>query len=79
MTGLLSVPLGHVLLALAQLQDQVTDEEDVTAGWIYPAVFFALVAVTVLLWLSMRKQLKKIRFPDNDQPGSEPDEEKPAG
>ena len=47
---------------LAPLASNVPDPEDIKPGWIYAVVFFALCGVTVLLWLSMRKQLGKVRF-----------------
>ena len=60
MTSLLSVP---VLLSIqVPLVDKTPDPEDVAPGWIYAIVLFGLFAVTILLWLSMRKQLGKIHF-----------------
>jgi hypothetical protein len=53
--------------ALARLTDGVPKPEDVAPGWIYAVVILGLFAVTVLLWLSMRKQLRKI---DVDGEGS---------
>lgn len=46
--------------AVARLLDDVPAPEDVTPGWIYALVVIGLFVVTVLLWLSMRKQLKRI-------------------
>ena len=66
MTTLLT---STVLTILLPLTDATPADEDVTPGWIYPIVFFSLVAVTVLLWFSMRKQLKKIRF--DEEPSDE--------
>ena len=63
MTTLLT---STVLTILLPLTDATPEAEDVTPGWIYPIVFFSLVAVTVLLWFSMRKHLKKIRFDETD-------------
>jgi hypothetical protein len=54
-----------ILLSLAQ---QVPDPEDVKAGWLGFGVFLALAVAVVLLWLSMRRHLKKVDFeeePDN--------------
>jgi hypothetical protein len=56
-------PLSAILV-LPPLADGVPKAEDVTPGWIYAAVFFAMCGLTVLLWLSMRKQLGKIHFGD---------------
>ena len=60
MTSLLSAPLA----VLVPLLDDVPEPEDVTPGWIYALVIIGLFVVTILLWLSMRKQLGKIRFDD---------------
>jgi hypothetical protein len=38
------------------------DPADVKPGWLGFGVFLALAAATVLLWLSMRRQLKKVDF-----------------
>jgi hypothetical protein len=45
-------------------------EENLTPGWVGALVILGLIAVTILLWLSMRRQFRKIRF-DQDEPGSE--------
>jgi hypothetical protein len=65
------------LLTMIRLLDDVPEPDEVTPGWVYPVVFFGLVLATLLLWLSMRKQLKKVRFDENpggtgttDAPGS---------
>ena len=49
-------------LTLVQLLDDVPEPDEVTPGWIYFVVFMGLLLATVLLWLSMRRQLKKVRF-----------------
>ena len=49
------------------------DPDDVTAGWVGFAVFMGLAVAVVLLWLSFRKQLKKIDFEE------EPDESASSG
>ena len=51
------------------------DPEDVKPGWLGFGVFIALVVAVVLLWLSMRKQLKKVDF---EVPGDEPTQRAPA-
>jgi len=38
------------------------DPADVKPGWLGFVMFLALAVATVLLWLSFRKQLKKIDF-----------------
>ena len=42
-----------------------------TPGWIYALVIIGLFAVTILLWFSMRKQLRKIRFDDGSSSDSD--------
>jgi hypothetical protein len=74
MTSLLGAP--SVFSILVPLVDDVPDPEDVTPGWIYAVVIIGLFVVTILLWLSMRKQLGKIRFGD-DTAGKEPKEQRP--
>ncbi len=43
-------------------------DEDIGPGWGAFVVVVALCVVTTLLWLSMRKQLGKIRFEEQDTP-----------
>ena len=43
-------------------------EAEITPGWIAFALVVGLCVVTTLLWLSMRKQLGKIRFEEQDTP-----------
>jgi hypothetical protein len=63
MTDLLS---SAVLLAT-----KGPDPDDVTAGWAGFLVFIGLAIAVVVLWLSFRKQLKKIDFEEEpDEPGS---------
>jgi hypothetical protein len=58
------------------------DPADVKPGWLGFGMFLALAVATVLLWLSMRRQLKKVRFEEEPLPdGSHEPEaapEKPA-
>ena len=65
MNSLLTASADLVLTVLVPLTDEVPDAKDVNTGWWYVLVFFGLIAATLLLWLSMRKQLKKIRFDEN--------------
>ncbi len=53
-------------LALVGLEalDEVPAPEDVRPGWIAMGSFFLLFAVTILLWMNMRKQIGKIKFDD---------------
>ena len=57
MTTLLSIPLP--------LLDPVPAAGEVTPGWVYAVVVLGLFVVTFLLWLSMRKQLGRIRFTED--------------
>jgi hypothetical protein len=63
-----------VLLALPAWSDEVDPEieENLTPGWVGALVIVGLIVVTVLLWLSMRRQFRKIRF-DQDETPDEPD------
>jgi cyanate permease len=70
-------------LVLAAMSDDLDPEieENLTPGWVGALVILALIAVTVLLWLSMRRQFRKIRFdqdepPDEPGPDDEPDRER---
>ena len=64
-----AVEAAHaVALVLTQALDDVPDPEDVRPGWIALGSFLLLALVTVLLWLSMRKQLGKIRFDEGGEP-----------
>lgn len=56
--------------------DPVPEPEDVKPGWIAFVVVMALVAASILLWLSMRKQLGRIRVP---REGGEADTAEDAG
>jgi hypothetical protein len=48
--------------------DDPPSVSDITPGWIATVVIVTLCVATVLLWLSMRKQLGKIRFEEKDTP-----------
>ena len=69
--------MTSLLTVLVPLLDDVPQPEDVSPGWIYAAVIIGLFAVTILLWLSMRKQLKKIDFDDGSEKTDQ--EEPPVG
>ena len=49
-------------LLVPLLVDKAPDPDDVKPGWLGFAVFIALAVAVVLLWLSLRKQLKKVDF-----------------
>jgi hypothetical protein len=61
-----------VALFLNGAVDEVPDPDDVRPGWIALGSFLLLAFVTVLLWLSMRKQLRRIDFDEEgDAPGAD--------
>jgi hypothetical protein len=63
---------------LVPLAVKAPDPADVKPGWLGFAVFIALAVAVVLLWLSMRRQLKKIDF--EEEPDDRPsDSDKGAG
>ena len=63
---------------LVPLAVKAPDPADVKPGWLGFAVFVALAVAVVLLWLSMRRQLKKIDF--EEEPDDRPsDTDKGAG
>jgi hypothetical protein len=43
------------------------DPADVKPGWLGFGVFLALAVAVVLLWLSLRKQLRKVHFDEGDE------------
>ena len=62
-----------VLVPLAQK----INPADVKPGWLAFGIFLAMFAAVILLWLSMRKQLKKVNFEEKDpgkkKPGQTPE------
>jgi hypothetical protein len=71
----MSALVTTVWAALVPMADPVPEPNDVKPGWIAGVVVLLLVAATLLLWMNMRKQLRKIRF---DQP-DENEDPRPAG
>lgn len=57
-----------LLPLLPVLQKAPPDDADVTQGWLGAAMFLFLAVATVLLWLSFRKQLKKVDFEEEPDP-----------
>jgi hypothetical protein len=53
-------PLAVLLAVLAA--DKTPDPSDVKPGWLGFGVFLVLAVAVVLLWLSMRRHLKKVDF-----------------
>ena len=76
MTGLWEAPV-NAFMAFAAARpgmalDPVPEPDDVTPGWWGFLCVVALFAATFLLWLSMRKQLRRIDFDDgSDDPADD--------
>ena len=63
--------MSTVWVVVAPLATKGPDPADVRPGWIAFGLFLALAVAVVLLWLSMRRQLKKIDFVEEpDEPGA---------
>jgi hypothetical protein len=62
-----------VLAAFPSLVEEGPAPEDVKAGWLGFAVFLALVAAVVILGLSLRKHLGRVKFDEAGEP-TEPTE-----
>ena len=60
----LVLSVQHLALVSLEALDEVPAPEDVRPGWIAMGSFFLLFAVTILLWMNMRKQIGKIKFDD---------------
>ena len=59
-------------LLLARAADPVPAPEDVKPGWIALITVVSLCAASVFLWFSMRKQLRRIQVPrEDEEPGTE--------
>jgi hypothetical protein len=70
------------LVLVLPLGMKAPDPADVKPGWLGFGLFIALAVATVLLWLSMRRQLKKVNFeeapdPDPEPPAPEPEPGEP--
>ncbi len=62
--------MNTLLTVLVPLVQKGPDPADVKPGWLGFGVFLALAAAVVLLWFSMRKQLRKVNFEERpDRPG----------
>jgi hypothetical protein len=63
----------NILWVVLPLVAKAPDPADVKPGWLGFGMFIALAVAVVLLWLSMRRQLKKIDFEEEpDPPREEP-------
>ena len=67
MNALLAL-LPAPVLVIAPLLDPVPAPGDVNPGWGATVLVVGLIAATVLLYFSMRKQLKRIRFQEDPDP-----------
>lgn len=63
-----------VLTALPSLVEEGPAPEDVKAGWLGFSVWIALVVAVVILWFSLRKQLKRVNFEEEPDPADDTDE-----
>jgi uncharacterized membrane protein YbhN (UPF0104 family) len=54
--------MNTLLILFVLVADKNPDPEDVKPGWLGFGVFIALAVAVALLWLSMRKQLRKVDF-----------------
>ena len=59
---------SFVLDVVVPLAQQGPDPADVKQGWLGFGVFLALALAVVLLWLSFRRQLKKVDFVEEPEP-----------
>jgi len=66
-TVVLALPLGV----------KAPDPADVKPGWLGFGLFIALAVATFLLWMSMRRQLKKVDFVEEPDPEPKPRPDSP--
>ena len=65
--------------ALGRLSENtVPDAADIKPGWVALVLVLLLCVATTLLWLSMRKQLNKIRFEEQETRPRRRDGDPPA-
>jgi len=57
--------MNVVWVLVPMVLDKPPNPADVKAGWVAFGVFIALAVAVVLLWLSFRRQLKKIDFDED--------------
>ena len=77
----MSIPLAlldALLVALPTLLEKSPEPEDVKAGWIGFGVFLALVAAVVVLSLSLRKHLGRVKFEEKRDDEEQVDDEEQA-
>jgi len=56
----------NLVIFLASQPDPVPAEDQVRPGWIALGLMVLMCVATFLLWMNMRKQIKKIDFDDSD-------------
>lgn len=66
------------LLTLPLAADPVPEPEDVRPGWIALITVLLLIAASTFLWFSMRKQIRRIRVPEDDQDAQRAPEDAPT-
>lgn len=64
MTPSLSTLVDTAWTVLVPLLDDVPDADEVRPGWLAIVLMVSLIVATILLWMSMRKQLGKVKFDD---------------
>ena len=62
--------VSSLVTYLASQPDPVPAEDQVRPGWIALGLMVLMCVATFLLWMNMRKQIRKIDFDDSD---SDPD------
>jgi hypothetical protein len=77
----MSTLLHAATLVLVEADDKLDPEieENLTPGWVGAVVIVGLMVVTLLLWLSMRRQFRKIRFEDDPADGGSTPEDGEGG
>ncbi|MGH3364553.1 MAG: hypothetical protein ACRDOW_07465 [Nocardioidaceae bacterium] len=66
------IPLNSMVAlwtAMVPLAEEIPDPNDVKPGWVGFTVVVVLMVAVVLLWLSFRKQLKKVNFQEPSENG----------
>jgi NhaP-type Na+/H+ or K+/H+ antiporter len=58
--------------------DGAPEPSEIKPGWVALVIVLTLCVATALLWLNMRKQLRKINFEEKDAPPRRRGGERPA-
>jgi len=67
-------PVQISLTLLARAQDTGPDPSEVRPGWIALGLMVLLGVATFLLWMNMRKQIRKIDFVEEPDAEQSPDD-----